>query len=131
MKRNSNAESTSGSVIIYHRECYQDTTNRTNLQRLKVLFQNKGHEVTGAELKINENIPNKEDKSLRSKSTFYNKTKYIFVNCQEKSWEWFQSKKLGKNGLGCKETGFPWLFLTSKQYTKCWRRKCEWYVISS
>ena len=81
MKRNSNPKSTSGSVIIYHRECYQDTTNITNLQRLKVLFQNKGHEVTGAELKINENIPNKEDKALRSKSAFYNKTKYIFVKC--------------------------------------------------
>ena len=75
MKQNSNAESTSGSVIIYHRECYQDTTNITNLQRLKVLFQNEGHEVTGAERKINENIPNTEDKSLRSKSAFYNKTK--------------------------------------------------------
>ena len=37
--------------IIYHRECYQDATNRTNLQRLEVRFQNKAHEVTSDELK--------------------------------------------------------------------------------
>ena len=36
--------------IVYHRQCYQDATNRTNLQRLKVLFQNKVHGVTGDEL---------------------------------------------------------------------------------
>ena len=36
--------------IVYHRQCYQDATNRTNLQRLKVLFQDKVHGVTGDEL---------------------------------------------------------------------------------
>ena len=36
--------------IVYHRQCYQDAANRTNLQRLKVLFQDKVHGVTGDEL---------------------------------------------------------------------------------
>ena len=80
--------------IIYHRECYQGITNRANLQRLEP-FRVRLMKILAMNLKKIENIPDKEGKSLSSKSTLYDKTKCIICQVPE--------VKLGM--ISVKETG--------------------------